>query len=98
MVGSSSTTGGLKQWLHIENLLTAPAEYTANPRLLQIDANDKTNKCGYHHLFWTVSDPPTPVVYHEGQWYVLRHSKTTGKPYHDGHRVDVYPWKEVPEP
>jgi hypothetical protein len=60
--------------------------------------NDRTNRLGYHYLYWTVSNPATPVVYHQGQWYALRHSKSTGKPYHDRQRVEVYPWTEVPEP
>jgi hypothetical protein len=70
-----------------------------NPRLLRIDTNDRANRNRYHYLYWTVSDPATPVIYYKGKWYALQHSKATGKPYHDGQTVDVYPvLQEVPKP
>ena len=76
-------------WLPIDQLLNVPETHQDHPHLLRVEAT-RSNR-GYSYLSWQVTHPPTPVVWTGQEWYEIRHSSTTGRPYREGTPLDIYP-------
>ena len=90
MAHSSSTTGSIKMWLPVDQLLIIPDMHQNHPQLLCINADKPRNNRRYSYLSWQVTHPPTPVVWSNSEWYKFHHSITLGQPYHKGHQIEVY--------
>src|SRR5216683_4317440 len=97
MASSSSTTGSTRMWLPVDKLLHTPVTHREHPQLLCIEASDPRNSRRYHYLSWQVMHPPTPVVWSNNVWYEFHHSLASGRPYHQGVQVKVYPTLVYPD-
>jgi len=84
-------------WLPIDELLHTPVTHRNHPQLLHIEAKDPRNSRRYHYLSWQVTHPPTPVVWSNNAWYKFHHSLASGRPYHQGVQVKVYPTLVYPD-
>src|SRR6266853_6917202 len=97
MASSSHITGSDRTWLPIDQLLRVPDTHLHHPQLLLISEADSRNHRRYSYLSWQVTHPPTAVARSEGKWYEFHHSLATGRPYHEGHHIEVYPTPVYPE-
>ncbi len=97
MASSSSIAGSDRTWLSINQLLRVPDTHLHHPQLLLISEADTWNHRRYSYLSWQVTHPPTAVVWSEGKWYEFHHSLSTGRPYHEGHHIEVYPTPVYPD-
>jgi hypothetical protein len=91
MASSSSSTRSTREWLPIEELTNILPSHQNHPQIRLVAADYPTNQRRYAYLRWEVTHPTTPIVWRNGEWLELQHSKNTGHPYHTSRRIEVYP-------